>query len=301
MSKSDPDTPLAPTTWHPADLFSSTPSSHRDFALIVLNQPLDLPAPVYHTLWANSVYHVAADGGANQVYDLNQRVLGDSLESTNADAYLDLDTVIGDFDSIKDELLDEYQRRNTELIRDDDQYSTDFTKAVKYAKDFTLPKDATHTPSKSPERLKKLQTLQASPNTMDLVALGGLGGRVDQGLSQLHHLFLFQRSRTYATGKIFLFSSSAITFVLKAGQHRIKLREEKHGVIGLGKHVGIVPMKGPAVISTRGLQWDVEDWETGFGGQMSTSNLVRAEWCEVRTSEDVLFTIDLLVDGVERC
>lgn len=91
---------------------------------------------------------------------------------------------------------------------------------------------------------------------------------------------------------MYLLSSEAITFVLQSGKHRIKAKQEFPG-IGLGKHVGIIPLKEPSVITTTGLEWDVTDWETSFGGQMSTSNHVKEEWITIETTKDVLFTIDL--------
>jgi len=131
----------------------------------------------------------------------------------------------------------------------------------------------------------------------DIVCLGGLGGRVDQGMSQLHHLFMFQQDG-YHEGKIFLLSTDAITFVLKAGTHRIHVRDGpsvigKHFGSVLGKFVGILPLKGPSKITTKGLEWDVSDWLTQFGGQVSTSNHVKEDVVEISTTEDVLFTIDL--------
>ena len=64
----------------------------------------------------------------------------------------------------------------------------------------------------------------------------------------------------------------------------------------LGKHIGILPLAGPVRITTEGLEWDVEDWETVIGGQLSTSNGVKEDVAVVRTSGDVLFTIDLVED-----
>lgn len=167
------------------------------------------------------------------------------------------------------------------IIRDPDQYSTDFSKAVGLAR------------RESPGRA--------------LVCVGGLGGRVDQGLSQVHHLYLFQKSPTYADGRMYLVSGDSLSFVLKGGMtHRIRVREPgiapdssrlRRRVSGdpFAKYVGVVPVGEPAVITTRGLEWDVEDWPTAFGGKMSTSNhvLPETEVVEVWTDKDVLFTIAL--------
>lgn len=101
----------------------------------------------------------------------------------------------------------------------------------------------------------------------------------------------------YNYGKVYLLSTEAITFVLRAGNHRIRVRaddfKEKGLPSNLGKHIGILPLKGPAVITTSGMEWDVENWLTQFGGQVSTSNHVKEAVVSIHTTEDVLFTIDL--------
>ncbi|KAH8678616.1 thiamine pyrophosphokinase [Tricladium varicosporioides] len=244
------------TIWRPADLFSDKPNSYDDYALIVLNQPLELRASLYAKIWGNAVQKIAADGGANRVHELNKS--GQGLE-------LGVDLVIGDLDSITEEVRKYWENLNVEILHDSDQYSTDFTKAVNHI----------WTPNTQKSR--------------NIIAIGGLGGRVDQGISVLHHLYMFQKD--YDAGKMFLLSSEGITFVLKSGEHRIKAREN-FGDIGLGKHVGILPLKEPSVITTTGLEWDVTNWKTEFGGQMSTSNHVQEEWVTISTTKDVLFTID---------
>lgn len=211
---------------------------------------------------------MAADGGANRLRDSQQqggRAVGENL-----------DIIIGDLDSLHQDTRSHYEKINpsVKVIMDDDQYSTDFTKAVRYIR-------ATH------------------GGAMDIVAMGGLGGRVDQGLSQIHHLYMFQTSPSYSEGKLYLVSGESLTFLLKAGQHRIHVREPKR-IDGareevFDKYAGIIPVKEPSIIALKGFEWDVEDWPTEFGGQISTSNhvLPTSEIVEVKTSTDVLFTIAL--------
>lgn len=171
----------------------------------------------------------------------------------------------------------------TTVIHDQDQYSTDFGKAINYIR---TSNDGLGT--------------KRSP---DIVAMGGLGGRVDQGLSQLHHLYKFQKDPQDANSRLYLISEESLTFLLKAGRHRIWVREQgadsaEEAERLFGKHVGIVPLGSPSIITTSGLEWDVKDWETEFGGQISTSNHVMPETAvlEIRTSSDVLFTIALRRD-----
>lgn len=60
--------------------------------------------------------------------------------------------------------------------------------------------------------------------------------------------------------------------------------------------MGIIPLRGTSIISTKGLEWDVTDWTTEIGGQLSTSNHILPETSvvEVETNNDVLFTVALL-------
>lgn len=188
--------------------------------------------------------------------------------------------IIGDLDSLTPTTREFFTTRPTptQIIHDSDQNSTDFGKAVNHIR----------------------SSIAANPqDAVDIVAMGGLGGRVDQGLSQLHHLYLFQTDPSYAEGRMFLVSGESLTFLLKVGRHRIHVREQNATGKVLedvfDKYVGIVPIKEPSIISTKGLEWDVADWKTEFGGMVSTSNhvLPETEVVEVETTKDILFTIAL--------
>lgn len=242
---------------------------------------------------------VAADGGANRLLGLDESIRQQGLQSRyvcaiphliHAASFYsgrqtdktqeNLDVIIGDLDSLDASARQYYTTldRPAQVIRQTDQESTDFGKAVSWVRSH-------------------------HGSSADIVALGGLGGRVDQGLSQLHHLYLFQPGPGYESGRVFLLSGEALTFMLKPGKHAIHVREgegESGGGGGsgedvFGKHVGIIPIGEPSVISTKGLEWDVEDWETRFGGNISTSNHVLEETrvVHVETTRSVLFTIAL--------
>lgn len=194
-------------------------------------------------------------------------------------------------DSFTDESRAYYQGlpRPPAIIQDPDQESTDFGKAVKLIRDR----------ERAPDVAEAVSHIQFPEEPCDIVAVGGLGGRIDQGLSQLHHLCLFQADQDYRDGRMYLVSSENLTFLLKPGRHIIHVREDMVEEM-FGKHVGIIPIKGSSVITTKGLQWDVGNWETEFGGRVSTSNHVEAETrvVEVVTDKDVVFTIELLHCGV---
>ncbi|KAL2125924.1 hypothetical protein VTI74DRAFT_2226 [Chaetomium olivicolor] len=295
--------------WDPADLIRPRPGSHSEsvaespsqtlnqtvgFALIVLNQPLHKDLTLVRRLWDNASIRVAADGGANCLFQ--------AAGSHGNPLFDNLDLIIGDLDSISTEARAYYEfpppssarRIQTQIVRDPDQESTDFGKAVAFVRQhYRQPSEVNG---------------NKSPRHRDIIAVGGLGGRVDQGVSQLHHLYLFQTDPGYAEGRMYLFSGESLTFLLKTGKHRIRVRNPPgpHGRREedvFGKHVGILPLVGLCRITTRGLVYDVTDWETVIGGKLSTSNhvLPETEVIEVETTGDVLFTIALRQVGGQTC
>ncbi|OAA69126.1 Thiamin pyrophosphokinase, eukaryotic [Cordyceps fumosorosea ARSEF 2679] len=253
--------------WHPARYMQASELGD-DFALLVLNQPLK-NGTTLRKLWNNSAVRVAADGGANRLYEL----------SSFQGKFSNLQAIIGDLDSLSPTVRDFYssQPQPAQVIHDRDQESSDFGKSVKWIRD---------------------------SYKMDIVALGGIGGRVDQGVSQLHHLYLFQPGPGYDAGRIFLLSGSSLTFLLKAGRHRIHVREEDGEQDVFAKHVGILPLREPSRITTRGLEWDVTDWLSQIGGSLSTSNhiLPDTKQVDIETTKDVLFTVALRqIDNEDEC
>ena len=155
-------------------------------------------------------------------------------------------------------------------MKDPDQYSTDFTKA-----------------------LLAVRSTYKGPPLEAVVIFGGLGGRVDQAFAQLHQLYASEvETAPGATDRLdlFLIAGDSIVFLLREGRNVVHTRRTEGSA--LGRNVGIIPLAGPAVISTEGLEWDVKDWRTSFGTQLSTSNYVVKDDIVVTTNERVLFSID---------
>lgn len=110
---------------------------------------------------------------------------------------------------------------------------------------------------------------------------------MDHGLGMLHDM-IREESRDQML-RLWLFSESSISFILKGGHSIVEgLMSSKL----FTKNVGLIPIYGPATITTSGLEWDVNDWDTQMGTQVSSSNHVMAEIVHVRTSAPILFTIE---------
>jgi thiamine pyrophosphokinase len=169
------------------------------------------------------------------------------------------DCITGDLDSLKDSTRQYYSSLGVPIIGNPDQYSTDFDKAA----DFVVSK--------------------LGP-TAPIISVGSMGGRVDQSLSSIHRLFVSHEKNQ----PLSLLSDKNVTILLMPGTSRISTP-----LTHLGNTCGIIPIVGPAHITTKGLKWDVENWETKLGGQLSTSNQLMKDEIEITTDSPVVFTAEL--------
>ncbi|KAL4947270.1 thiamine pyrophosphokinase [Aspergillus filifer] len=270
--------------WDPTQFFREDEDIQpHPFALVVLNQPINEIA--LGVLRKHAQLTVCADGGANRFFEYAK---SHGEESTDLPT-----TVIGDLDSINPEIRSHYERLGVEIIQDEDQYSTDFTKSLRFIQ-------------------------KSRGDELSILVLGGLGGRVDQAFSQIHHLYMVSEERKKSRsqnqtqeegdkgkGNLYLISEESITFILHPGKNIIRTPRTNRPLPSdqtqpsdspshlLEENIGIVPLSGPASITTTGFQWDVSDWETQIGGQISTSNHIRADVVTVKSKVPVLFTVEL--------
>ncbi|KAF2846646.1 thiamine pyrophosphokinase [Plenodomus tracheiphilus IPT5] len=253
-------TPSDIDTFYPAKFLAESAHTEQSPSppyLLILNQPI-AHFDAFSRLWKHSSFRVCADGGANRLHDM----FGGHLE-TLREQYLP-DLIHGDLDSLRDNVREYYVSHKVPVSRDPDQYSTDFGKTM-----------------------YMISSRASSTSLQDVLVLGTLGGRVDQGLGLLHEMI--REETKYPQLRLWLFSESSVSFVLR----------KRRSIIGglqssqlFTENVGIVPFYGPAVITTAGLEWDVVDWDTRIGGQVSTSNHVRADQVQIDTNAPVLFTIE---------
>ena len=121
------------------------------------------------------------------------------------------------------------------------------------------------------------------------IAFGSLGGRMDQAFAQIHQLYMAASNEEFNSGDLFLFTPAGVAFVLEEGENVINTPV---GPDAFSENIGIIPISRPAVIGTKGFEWDVQDWHTSFETKMSTSNHIKADQVTVTTTERVLFTLE---------
>lgn len=245
------------TEWYPARLLEG--NSLRPYAVLVLNQSINTNA--LNAVIKAADLLVCADGGGNRLLDYDHQ---EGVFTRKPDA------IIGDMDSISQETLGHYNSVGVTMIKDPDQYSTDFTKSLKWLR-------------------QTWNERNGEDAYLDVVVMGGLGGRVDQGFSQIHHMYMVTQHRALLHGSIYLLSEQSLSFVLEAGHNKLHVNQ-----YAFSENVGIIPILGLTKISISGFEWDVSDWETEFGGQVSTSNHIRSDTLEVVVDGPrPLFTLEL--------
>ncbi|PGG95615.1 thiamine pyrophosphokinase [Helicocarpus griseus UAMH5409] len=279
--------------WYPAQFFDTASPPSTPFAILVLNQPINQNA--YNVLKKRACFTICADGGANRFYSLMHAQGKESIELPNA--------ILGDLDSISPQVRKHYEDLRVPVLYDPDQETTDFTKCLHY-----LHSHAPEIISSSSDPASNTSSPQTQQQQqLNILILGGLGGRVDQAVSQIHHLYMPFPSPTSPSQPsppppfLYLISEESMTFILHQGLNRIHTPggsslanpPTTQPQQPLSENIGILPVAGPATITTHGLEWDVAEWKTEFGGRLSTSNHIRAEVVEVWADGRVLVTLEL--------
>jgi len=243
-------------TWN-TDFLKPDPPKDVRRALIILNQPFSFS--LLHRLWNSSEWRCCADGGGNRLYD----VLGRASDSEAKATYLP-DLIKGDLDSLREDVREYYASQGVPVVQDHDQNSTDLMKCV----------------------LSLREREQVDGIEYELIILGGLSGRLDQTIHTMSFMHKLRKDRD----KVIAITDDNAGWVLDSGEHMIKI---DHNL--LGQTCGLLPVGVEStVLSTSGLEWNLNDCVSSFDGLMSTSNhLVPGRDVWVRTTRPIWWTVEL--------
>ncbi|KZO97339.1 Thiamin pyrophosphokinase [Calocera viscosa TUFC12733] len=254
------------TDWSVDHIISpSAPSSSTPpCALIIVNTPL--PSFLAKRIWPTCEWRACADGGANRLFD--------ALTEEERSARIP-DLIKGDLDSIRHDVQSFYTSKGVIIAKDPDLYATDLMKCIRALKE--------HEQAVGHKNAHCLPLLTAFQ--YNLVILGGLSGRLDQTihtLSQIHKL-RHERPRT------FVVTEDNVAWVLDTGEHRIKVDRSL-----LGPTCGLLPVGvASAILTTKGLKWNLDGTESGFDGQISTSNWLDADEIWIKTTAPIWWSVEL--------
>ncbi|KAK7204266.1 thiamine pyrophosphokinase [Myxozyma melibiosi] len=240
----------------------------KPYALIILNQPINDLA-MLKRVWDNATVRACADGGANRLFH--------ALDKSSRQKFKP-DFIAGDLDSLMPEIREYYEFvLSVPIYHSPDQYSTDFGKC-----------------------LVQLSVMNPAER-LAIVALGGTGGRVDQEFHSYHTLFTHEvmataeddSDPTKRRREVTLLSDDSLTFLVPQADEKPLTAKIFTPRSVVGPTCGLIPILGPSVISIKGFTWDVEDWPTSFGTQVSTSNAMEGDEVYVKSDKTLIFTLEV--------
>ncbi|CCE65101.1 hypothetical protein TPHA_0J02800 [Tetrapisispora phaffii CBS 4417] len=270
--------------------------------LLILNQEIAI-REAFLKLWDLYKIRICADGGANRLYDFFED--DEELRLKHLPDY-----IVGDLDSLSDNVKEYYSKNHVVIIRQSTQYSTDFMKCVQLislhfnSQTFkTLLSTETNgiannygiTELDGLLRLHKERKAQKKKETIhniNVLALGGIDGRFDQTMHSISQLYVLSKSDSYI--KLSYLTPTDLIILLPSGATLLKYSQEfKNDCIG---NVGLLPIGQPAqIIETRGLKWDILNWNTSIPtGKLSSSNrFAGSNGCYIHTKDDLVFNIEI--------
>ncbi|PAV16684.1 Thiamin pyrophosphokinase [Pyrrhoderma noxium] len=236
----------------------SHPSAQEErLALIILNQPFS--EELLSRVWNSCHWRACADGGANRLYNVLK-----SSSDLNETTYIP-DLIKGDLDSLNPAIRKHYEELGVPVVKDPDQDSTDLMKCI--------------------SALEELESRTPDKPQFTIVLLGGLSGRFDQTIHTVSYLHRLAKRRH----RTFVVTDDNIGWCLNSGEHIIEIDPEL-----VGPTCGLLPVGvDSSVITTRGLKWNLRQFESSFDGLVSSSNAAVEKEIYVSTSRPIFWNIEL--------
>jgi len=174
-----------------------------------------------------------------------------------------IDAIVGDLDSVGRDILNRCVEEGIKILDlSYDQDTTDLQKCLTFIREEHIKDD------------KKARTV---------VALGGLGGRLDHTLSNLSTLYMFRDM------DVVLIGEGNAARLIRAGEETAITVD----TVEEGPNCAVVPLNGPAKVTTSGLKWNLSDTLTEFGGLISTSNEFADSQVSILSDKDVLWITEV--------
>ena len=246
-------------------LDTQPPAGKTDTAVIVCNWELPDITPI---ILQNARVRVCADGGANRLFDQVPLLFPDRDPDHARQEYLP-DLITGDLDSIRDDVRKYYEACGVKVVDlSHDQDSTDLMKCIEAI-------------------VRGHNVMSETGHFGAIVALGAQGGRLDHTLG---HLSVLHKYREFP---LVLLGERNMTRLVPKGTAVIKPSTIE------GPKCGLVPLTGEATVTSRGLEWNLENTKMQMGGLVSTSNHIAGhggtheQQVFVETDTDLIWTVEL--------
>lgn len=173
------------------------------------------------------------------------------------------DHVVGDFDSIIPEVREFYEKKKVHFHPSRCQETTDLEKSLAVL-------------SQLEEKIGyKYDTV---------ILLGSLGGSIGHSFANLNTLFQFPDRNMVLVGPRSL--------AIAAWPGKTIIHKENEVL----RSCSLIPLGQPAVVTTKGLRWDITKRVLAFGKSISTSNEMEQNQIEIETDQPILWVLDFSKD-----
>lgn len=249
--------------------------------LIILNQEIGIPRDIFEKLWKSSKLRIAVDGGAQRLKNFDDKYIPDYI--------------IGDFDSVSQDVLNHFRAQGVHVIHQETQYSTDLMKLLSLC---NLVLNFGYTCQKVDlyDGIYKLEQdhISKSRDTArsKIFIVGGIGGRLDQTVQAIsilyrHHISHPQMQLVYINKDM----EDVIVLIPKGETYvKVKTDTEKDKRI-----IGLLPFGPLVMLTTSGLKWDVRNWSSEIGSKVSSSNhMVSSQGVLIKSSGAFIMNIEVM-------
>ncbi|KAH3679559.1 hypothetical protein WICMUC_000892 [Wickerhamomyces mucosus] len=263
------------------------PISPHNNALIILNQSISIVN--FLKVWEHYRLKICADGGANRLFDFFSK---DEDRKNHLPDY-----IIGDFDSLRDDVKRWYESHGVKTIKQSTQYATDLNKCLDFVEiyyDGMVNSLAIENINDYDGILKLHAQIKRKGSKIDVLILGGIDGRFDHTIHSIS--LLLKLSDLNPNLSAFFITFTDLIFLIPKGSNSIEFNtiQSFHG-----SNCGLLPLGGPVVLSTSGLKWDVKNWESSIKGAVSSSNrIVGDSRFLINTNDDLVLSIELDYDKI---
>ncbi|KAH3688337.1 hypothetical protein WICPIJ_000675 [Wickerhamomyces pijperi] len=284
------------------EIFNPSKTNINHTALLILNQKIDIPN--FSKLWSRYDLKVCADGGANRLYDYSK-----------SNRYIP-DFIIGDLDSLRDEVKSYYASQGVTIIKQSTQYDSDLGKCLKFIECYyhNLEQQTSISYGKINDYdgisilYGQLQQVKCTTQTQVLI-IGGINGRFDHTIQSINTMIRHYHNTesNHVTDKanfqnlsMYYLTNVDLIAYLPPGHTQIILSDSDSSTVSFpyhGSNCGLLPLTSTSVkLTTMGLKWDVVDWVSEMGENVSSSNRVVGKdriiiKCE--GSRGVIFSLEL--------
>mmetsp|Transcript_7844 Transcript_7844/g.15027 ORF Transcript_7844/g.15027 Transcript_7844/m.15027 type:complete len:234 (+) Transcript_7844:11251-11952(+) len=156
----------------------------------------------------------------------------------------------------------------------------DFDSITQSTAEFFREIPVIHNPSQDNTDFEKCLDLLSSSEPYPIIVIGDVSRRVDHSIAILSALF----KPAYSHLEIFLVDSDNLSFTIKPGENELLLAPVQW------QYCSLLPIYKPAIVTSSGLHWNLDNQEMSMAGLVSSSNRPDEEVVRVKTSEAILWS-----------